>query len=74
MEREPKKAAKVAASLGRKLFRVLVMGGAVIAASCASVPKGSGSPSNGSKPAESDASRSGKSDGGKESGGGVPGW
>jgi len=41
-----------------KLFRVLVLGGVVLAVACASVPRGA----------------TGDPDGGPSDGGGVPGW
>jgi hypothetical protein len=65
--------AEVAAVLRRtgRLLRVLVMGGAALAAACASVPKGgdgtassADSKGQGSKPA----------DPGSQRGTGVPGW
>ena len=56
-----------------KLLRVLVMGGAVLAAACASVPKGGQDPAAGGTDDKA-SSQSGSAPGQKPSGGGVSGW
>ena len=60
MEQEVTKRDPAAAGAQRmaRLFRVLVLGGVVLAVACASVPRGA----------------TGDPDGGPSDGGGVPGW
>ncbi len=57
-ERTPKELGPTGSPRLGKLFRVLVLGGVVLAVACASVPKGA----------------TGDPDGGPSDGGGVPGW
>lgn len=76
MQRDTKRAADVAEPRRRsaKLLRVLVMGGAVLAASCASVPKGSKDSASGGSDDKA-SGQSGSAPGGQPSGGGgVSGW
>lgn len=55
-----------------KLLRVLVVGGAVLAASCASVPKGGKEPASGASDDQASGQRGSAPN--QPTGGGVSGW